>query len=100
MNKSKQMREYFDEKRESEENITIAEIAENQDVRYAFAYQVIRRYCDKNNYEMPTNNTGDSKADTIRQLFDDGLTIGEIAKQLNTNYSYCWQVCDEHRKDQ
>lgn len=95
MNKSKAMRNYFVE---NDGDVTISDIANEVNVRYAFAYQVIRRFCDDSDYEMPTNEGGVTKADKIRNLYDDGLTIGEIAKQLNTNYSYCWSVVDEYRE--
>jgi len=96
MNKSQKVRNLF----EKNPNMSVSEIAEEVGIRYAFAYQVLRRHVDKNdNLEMPTKNSENSKADTIREMFDKGLTIGEIAKKLNTNYSYCWQVCDKHRKE-
>jgi len=95
MTKSAQIREMFKEN----EDITISEIAEELDIRYQYVYQVLRKYCAENDVEMPVNNNGETKADKIRELWDDGMTIGDIAKELETNYTYCWSVVDKYRKD-
>jgi len=96
MNKSQNIRNIF---KENDYKIGISEVAEKAEVRYQFAYQVIKRYCNKNDVEFPTNQNKESKADKIRKLYDEGKAIGDIAKELNTNYTYCWAVVDKHRKN-
>jgi len=95
-NKSQQMRTFFDD---NDGDVTIREVADEIGVRYQYAYQVIKRHCNKNDLEFPSGQGGETKADKIRELYDDGLSIGDIAKQLNTNYTYCWSVVDKHRKN-
>jgi len=97
MNKSANIRNIFDE---SNHEMSISAIAEKANVRYQFAYQVIKRYCNKNDIKFPANaKNKKSKADKIREMYDENMTIGAIAKELNTNYTYAWQVCDKHRKN-
>jgi len=97
VNKSKQMREFFEQ---NDCDVSIREVADEIGVRYQYAYQVIRRYCNKNDVELPTNNSdGETKADKIRSMWDDDMTIGDIAKELNTNYTYVWSVVDKYRKN-
>jgi len=94
INKSQKMREIF----ENNEDITIKEIADEVEVRYAFAYQVIRRYCDKNELEMPTENTENTKKERIIELYEEGYSIADCSKEVDTNYSYAWKVVDDYRK--
>jgi len=97
MNKSQMIRNTF---KESEHELNISEMSEKLEIRYQFVYQVIKRYCNKNDIEFPTNKKNKiSKADKIRKLYDENKTIGEISKELNTNYTYCWSVVDKHRKN-
>jgi len=80
--------------------MNISEIRDELGYRYQFCYQVIKRYCNKNDIEFPTNkNNKESKAAKIRKLYDSGMNMGEISKKLNTNYTYVWSVCDKHRKN-
>lgn len=82
------------------EGNSISEISKKLDSNYSFVYSVIQTYCLKNKIEMTTNNKSkSSKSDEIRKLYDEGKTIGEIAKQLNSNYSFVWVVCDKYRKE-
>lgn len=92
MSKSNVMRSMF------EEGKTVSEISHELNANYAFVYGVIQRYCQKTGRDMPTATKTGSKSEQIRQMFDDGKTIGQIAKELNANYSYVWSVCDKHRK--
>ena len=38
-----------------------------------------------------------SKSSIIRQLTDEGKTVAEIAKELNSNYSFVYGVVQRHR---
>ena len=82
------------------EGNSIGEISKKLDSNYSFVYSVVQTYCLKNGIEMTTNSESkSSKSDEIRRLYDENKTIGEIAKQLNSNYSFVWVVCDKYRKE-
>lgn len=38
-----------------------------------------------------------SKSSIIRQLTDEGFTVAQIAKELNSNYSFVYGVVQRHR---
>ena len=40
-----------------------------------------------------------TKSDQIRQLHDEGLTISQIAKKMNTYYSFVHRVVKKYQKD-
>lgn len=97
INKSARMRQYFDE---HDGDVSIAEVADEIGVRYQFAYQVLRRHCRKNDLELPTsNNSGPTKKDEMIELWEEGMAIADIAKAVDTNYSYAWSTIDAYRKD-
>lgn len=92
--KSEKIRSLFSEGK------SVSEISKMLDSNYSFVYSVVQTYCLKNGIEMTTNSESkSSKSDEIRRLYDEGKTIGEIAKQLNSNYSFVWVVCDKYRKE-
>jgi len=76
--------------------MTIAEIAKEMNANYSFCYGIIQKYTAKSGQEMHKTIKG-GKSTTIRQMYDEGRTIGDIAKELNTNYSYVWTVVEKHR---
>jgi molybdenum-dependent DNA-binding transcriptional regulator ModE len=84
-------------RRMHEEGMTVAEIAKATNSNYAFVYGVIERHCQKTGSTMRTTEKG-GRAEEIRQLWRDGFTPGEIAKQMNANYTYVWGVCNKLRK--
>ena len=90
MSKSQQMRDMHDQ------GMTIAEIAKEMNANYSFCYGIIQKYSEKSGKEMNKTVKG-GKSTTIRQMYDQGKTIGDIAKELNTNYSYVWTVVEKHR---
>lgn len=81
------------------EGMSISDISRKLEVNYSFAYQVAKRCSDVlDDGDFSTNEpVKPTKADDIRKLWDEGLTVGDIAKQLNSNYSYVWSVCDTYR---
>lgn len=90
--KSEKIRSLFSEGK------SVSEISKELDSNYSFVYSVIQTYCLKNHIEMSTNSSSkSSKSDEIRKLYESGLTIGEVAKQLNSNYSFVWTVCNKLR---
>ena len=90
MSKSEQMRNKHDQ------GMTIAQIAKEMNCNYSFCYGIIQKHTTKKGTEMNKTVKG-GKSTIIRKMYDDGSTIGDIAKELNTNYSYVWSVVEKHR---
>ena len=85
--KSKAMIELYND------GLEIKQIAEIMNVRYNFVYNVISNFCRMNDVELRTNQVnGSSKKAQIEQLFKDGKSNTEIAKELKTNYNYVYKV--------
>lgn len=80
-----------------ENGLTIANIAKILNINYSFAYQTVSKYCEKANIPKITKDPKDSKAAKIRELFENGENIGNIAKSLNSNYCYVWNICNKTR---
>lgn len=71
----------------------IKEIASLCNVRYNFVYNVISNHCRMNDVELRTNKTSESsKKVMIEELFKQGKSNTEIAKELKTNYNYVYKV--------
>ena len=74
----------------------IKEIAEAMQVRYNFVYNVVSNYCRMNEVELRTNKeNGNSKKAKIAELFAQGKSNTEIAKELKTNYNYVYKITKE-----
>ena len=85
--KSKAMIELYNE------GLEIKQIAQAMDVRYNFVYNVISNHCRMNDVELRTNKTSESsKKVLIEQLFKEGKSNTEIAKELKTNYNYVYKI--------
>ena len=85
--KSKAMIELYNE------GLEIKQIAQAMDVRYNFVYNVISNHCRKNDVELRTNKeNGNSKKVKIEELFKQGKSNTEIAKELKTDYNYVYKV--------
>ena len=85
--KSKAMIELYNE------GLEIKEIATAMDVRYNFVYNVISNFCRMNDVELRTNKTSSSsKKVMIEELFKQGKSNTEIAKELKTNYNYVYKI--------
>ena len=91
VSKSEKMRQLYDN------DMTVSEISKLLNSHYSFVYGVIQRHCEDSGIEMKKVTTT-SKSDIIRELYDSGLTVGEISKQLNSNYSYVFSVVKKHRE--
>jgi len=75
------------------EGLEIKQIAEAMNVRYNFVYNVISNYCRMNEVELRTNKVNESsKKVLIEQLFKEGKSNTEIAKELKTNYNYVYKI--------
>lgn len=89
--KSEVMRKLYDDGQ------NVSQIAKLLKSHYSFVYGVIQRHCDDSGIEI-RKSVKTSKSDEIRKLYDDGLTVGEVAKQLNSNYSFVFSVIKKHRE--
>ena len=75
------------------EGLEIKEIASLFNVRYNFVYNVVSNYCRMNEIELRTNKVNDSsKKVMIEELFKQGKSNTEIAKELKTNYNYVYKI--------
>lgn len=92
MSKSQQIRELYNK------GLTVAQVAEEVGVRYQFVYNVVSRMCNKQGVEVRKANPI-TTSQRIRELVDEGLTVGQIAKKLNTNYVFVHQVVKRYLKD-
>lgn len=73
--------------------LEIKQIAQALDVRYNFVYNVVSNYCRMNDVELRTNKeNGNSKKVKIEELFKQGKSNTEIAKELKTNYNYVYKI--------
>ena len=85
--KSKAMIELYND------GLEIKQIAEVMNVRYNFVYNVISNFCRMNDVELRTNKTSESsKKVMIEELFKQGKSNTEIAKELKTNYNYVYKI--------
>ena len=81
--------------------VPVTEIAKQLGIRYAFAYQVSQRHAAATGKEFSTGHVkGETKSQKIRDMFDSGMTKGDIAKQLNANYTFVWMTVNAHEKAQ
>ena len=75
------------------EGLEIKEIASLFNVKYNFVYNVVSNYCRMNDVELRTNQVnGSSKKVMIEELFKQGKSNTEIAKELKTNYNYVYKI--------
>ena len=73
--------------------LEIKEIATAMNVKYNFVYNVVSNYCRMNDIELRTNQVnGSSKKVMIEELFKQGKSNTEIAKELKTNYNYVYKI--------
>lgn len=76
--------------------LEIKEIANLMEVRYNFVYNVISNMCRMNEVELRTNKeNGNSKKALIIEMFKEGKSNTEIAKELKTNYNYVYKITKE-----
>lgn len=81
------------------EEMSISSISKKTNNNYSFVYGVIRKYCDKNDIKLRKSKSNkNTKSEKFRNDFLKGMSIGEISKKYNSNYSYVWTVCDKYRK--
>jgi transposase len=91
MNKSDMFREMYDS------GMSVAEIARETGSHYSYVYGVIQRLCNKRGEEVRKERKA-SVSDTIRAMVDEGKTVGQIAKELNRNYSFVFSVVKKYKQ--
>lgn len=91
--KSSKIKELYDA------GVAVGEIAKQMGIRYAFAYQVSQRHAAATGKVFSTGREqGPTIASEIRKLSDEGMAVGDIAKKLNKNYTFCWTTVSAHKK--
>jgi len=90
-NKSEVMRKMYDD------GMSVSQISKKMNCHYSYVYGVIQRYCNKQGIEMRREKK-ETKSDVIRKMYDDGMKVGQIAKQLNSNYSFVFSVVKKYRE--
>lgn len=90
--KSKKIRELY------EEGKSIGEIAKTLNINYSFAYQTVRKYCEKTGKDFITSKNRDTKSQRIREMYQSGMSISQISKELQTNYNYVWMVVNKMKE--
>ena len=78
----------------------ISEISKDLKVNYTVCHAIIKSYIVRSESasaivveELEEIN----KSDKIRRMYDEGMTVGAISKELHSNYSYVWAVVARHR---
>lgn len=83
------------------EGVSISDIAKQTHSHYSFVYETVKKFARKQNVEFTTNQPQkERRADKFREDYQAGMSIGEIAKKHNANYSYVWTVIDKLRNEQ
>lgn len=90
-NKSDMFREMYDG------GMGVAEISRETGCHYSYVYGVIQRLAQKRGEEVRKEHKN-SKSDLIRLMVDDGKTAGQIAKELNSNYSFVHSVVKKYKQ--
>jgi transposase len=78
---------------------SVSEISKEMGCNYSYVYGVIERMANRKGEVMRESvEKKGSVSEEIRGLYREGLSVGEIAKRLNRNYSWVWSVCEKERK--
>lgn len=76
-------------------NFTIGEIAKMAGVRYQFVYGILDNHTGGNIRKSSAGGT--SKSELFRQDYDAGMTVGQIAKKHNSNYTFVFTVIKKYK---
>ena len=78
----------------------ISEISKDLKVNYTVCHAIIKSYVARSE-SAPAITVEEleetTKSDKIRRMYDGGMTVGAISKELHSNYSYVWAVVARHR---
>ena len=91
MSKSEMFRQMYDA------GMSVAKIARETGSHYSYVHGVIQRLCQKRGEEVRKERK-ESKSDIIRAMVDQGKTVGQIAKELNSNYSFVYSVVKKYKQ--
>jgi len=92
VNKSQMFREMYDQ------GMGVAQIAKETGCHYSYVYGVIQRLCNKRGEEIRREKKGPTRSDQIREMYAQGMKVGQIAKKLNANYSFVFSVCKKYKE--
>ena len=76
-------------------DLQIKEIATLMNVRYNFVYNVIQNYTIQNDLQIRTKQSTNSKKSKIIELYNEGKSNIEIAKELKCYYNYVYKITKE-----
>ena len=79
--------------------MSVSEITKTTGAHYSFVYGVVSNYKPEE-HAARTNKRDGSKSAEFRKMWDTGMTVGEIAKETNSNYSFVHSVIKKHRNQQ
>lgn len=92
MSKSEQFRSMYDG------GMTVSQIAKETNSNHAFVYSVIRKHIGEDGELRSSKPSGSSKSEEFRKMYDNGMSIGEIAKITNSNYSFVFSIIKKYRE--
>lgn len=81
-----------------EHEMHVGAIAKLVGVRNQFVYSVIDGHTGGN--VRRSTETGESKSQLFREMWDQGLKVGQIAKETNSNYTFVHTVIKKYRAKQ
>jgi len=93
--KSEAIKYLYDEQKLSVSEIVKAMKEADIEVRYQFVYSVIDKHT---NGQIKYRENKQTKSQQFRDLFDQGLTIAEIAKKTNSNYTFVFSVIKKYKE--
>lgn len=80
------------------EEMNVGQIAKLVGVRNQFVYSVIDAHTGGN--VRKATETGESKSQHFREMWDQGMKVGQIAKETNSNYTFVHTVIKKYRAKQ
>lgn len=89
--KSQRMRELY----ELEPHLSLKEIGALLGTSYNHAYNVLKA----THGEVRKQREGSTKTEKYREMWNEGFSVGEIAKELNDNYNQVWKAINEYRNE-
>jgi len=77
-----------------EQGYEVKAISDMVNIRYNFAYNVIKNHIVVNGVEVVTDKKV-TKKDGVFAMFDLGKNLTEVSKELKMNYNYVWKLHKE-----
>lgn len=95
--KSEVMKYLYDEQKLSVSEIVKAMKEADIEVRYQFVYSVIDKHTNGKIKQGDPNKK--TKSQMFREMYDEGKTVGEIAKETGSNYTFVFSVIKKYRQE-